>query len=146
VVFLILQAFPHAGLRISEVVAIPSILVLLPMGSLFMTIHTAEIKTSPSHRITITSPAPKSTPGMPELDPGLVPAKTVESFPLREMNSRTALNGSAVDRELAEIDEMEVEPVYGEADVDRVLSYRARKVKAILAAKAVTPKASKEIV
>jgi hypothetical protein len=143
VVFLILQAFPDAGLRISEVVAIPSILVLLPMGSLFMTIHTAELKTSPSRGI-ITSPtAPKTNPGMPELDSGPVPA---ESFPLREMNSRTALTANAVDRELAEIDEMEVEPVYGEADVDRVLSFRARKVKANLAAKGVTPKASKEVV
>jgi hypothetical protein len=83
---------------------------------------------------------------MPELDSRSVPAKTVEAYPLREMSSRTALTTNAVDRELAEIDEMEVEPVYGEADVDRVLSYRARKVKANLAAKGVTPKASKEFV
>lgn len=160
VVFIILQAFPQSGLRLAELVVLPSILVLLPMGSLFMTIHTAELKSAPSRAIDISTAisaatGPQNTPtraSVPELAAESSHTNTHarslakspsapgnESYPLTTFTSRTPLASNAVERELQAIDNMdnEVEPVYGQADVDRVFSYRARKIRSNLRAKGV---------
>ena len=124
------------------------------MGSLFMTVHTAETAAPAraDEAPLISAPIAPSN-GLPELDarpPGTYSQSTAgaESYPLQNLDnsSRAPLVANPVDRELRSIDNMhsdEEEGVYGSAEYDSVLKERAHKIRQALEARSITPVSSK---
>ncbi len=116
-----------------------------------MTVHTNETASSAAPP----EATPRDTPSnaLPALDArshGIYSQTptVVDSYPLHKLDtsSRAPLVSNPIDRELRSIDNMyseEEEPIYGSADTDTVLSYRARKITRRLEARSITPASSR---
>ena len=131
VIFIILQTLSSAQFPLAELVVIPSILVLLPMGSLFMTIHTVAVDDTSEKPASKTISAPTIT-GPNELDSRPLIGQPVESYPLKTFTL-------PVDRELEAIDSMdtgEFRHVREPSDLNALLKDRRATTHRNLAAKA----------
>ncbi|EXJ83116.1 hypothetical protein A1O1_06735 [Capronia coronata CBS 617.96] len=110
VIFCILQVIPNSsGVMLPEIMLLPSVYVILPLGSLFMTVN------SPESDVNKTSFPPKSSPGpfdrSPTLTSGTLPGSRPESYVLDMASDKNSGNRKSVcsqfDRELNLIDSLD---------------------------------------